>query len=668
MSANPLRICYDVTTTVHHPASPAQPAQPAHDYIPAGLVKDFNIGWNSAARSIGELAGSGWAQFKVRATGAVVGLCAGSDETRWEGYTHAFAVMGDALEASRRSLRVMERGAEVLRVVGGAGSATVLRIERRGGRVAYYRDGELVYRSSAPSTGAVHLAAALYSGGDVVFDPQLQDTDDSFIDFDGRMHSLDGKLADAPYADFGGRMHPLKGSLGLPGRLDFLGRAHPLDGKWADAPYADFSGRMRPLEGHLSKGLRPPNRGLFIGRMYPPVTYLYTITGGLVDVTAIAHPPVGLWADYDYGFFSGTMRPAQGFLADSGFAQPPQPMPRMRGLTLITGAQFTMAPRAARLSMVATVTPADAVALPRPTLALTAGAQAALTGPAPTLALDTTTEHVARFTLGAPAALLSVHAMVDGLAQVRMAAPAATLGLAAGANVGMTGPAPTLQAQATVEGRAQIAMGMPAALLSLVAQAEATAQIVLAAPPTVGAAWADAVLTMPLARLRLQATALVPVQHEAYAVNLRTTLESGGNEVTRYTGFPFERIVRWRGSYWAIAAGGLYRIGSEDDDGEPIEWAVRTGTTDFGKQERKTPVCCYVGGRMPPASRFTVYTGEKRQDAYPYTTPRGATAQNYRQVFGKGLRERYYAFEIEGAGELSIDNLEYLIAPSARRI
>lgn len=249
-----------------------------------------------------------------------------------------------------------------------------------------------------------------------------------------------------------------------------------------------------------------------------------------------------------------------------------------------------------------------------------------------------------------------------------MAAQPPTLELVGGAHVGMSGMAPVLHIQTTTEGRAQFALACALPVLTLGAVGEATVRIELTSERAEGANWADVVMTAPLARLRIEASALVPVQHEAYAVNLRSTLENGGNEITRYTGFPFNRIVRWRGRYWGTAAGGLYLIGGEDDDGEPINWVLCTGTTDFGSPQRKTPICCYVGGRMPPASIFKVFTGEKRADVYAYTTPRGATAQNYRQMFGRGLRERYYAFGLEGSGELTIDQLEYLIAPSARRI
>ena len=71
---------------------------------------------------------------------------------------------------------------------------------------------------------------------------------------------------------------------------------------------------------------------------------------------------------------------------------------------------------------------------------------------------------------------------------------------------------------------------------------------------------------------------------------------------------------------------------------------------------------------MPPCSRFTVGVGEKCQERYPYDTPRGSSAQNYRQKFGKGLDARYYALELSGRGALTIDDLEAEVVNKTRRI
>ena len=56
-----------------------------------------------------------------------------------------------------------------------------------------------------------------------------------------------------------------------------------------------------------------------------------------------------------------------------------------------------------------------------------------------------------------------------------------------------------------------------------------------------------------------------------------------------------------------------------------------------------------------------------RDDSYAYTTPRGPTAQNYRQKFGRGLDARYYAFGLAGAGDMEIDDLDIEVVMRANR-
>ena len=155
---------------------------------------------------------------------------------------------------------------------------------------------------------------------------------------------------------------------------------------------------------------------------------------------------------------------------------------------------------------------------------------------------------------------------------------------------------------------------------------------------------------------------------EAYCTNLRTEIEGGGNELTRFTEFPFLRVLRFNGRYYGLASDGLHRIEGDKDADAPIRWLVSTGTTDFGQRELKHIPSVYVGGRLGPGASFKVHEGEKRDFTYPYTTPRGQTAQNYRQHFGKGLRARYYSFTLSGTGEFELDGLHFEVAASKRRL
>ena len=83
--------------------------------------------------------------------------------------------------------------------------------------------------------------------------------------------------------------------------------------------------------------------------------------------------------------------------------------------------------------------------------------------------------------------------------------------------------------------------------------------------------------------------------------------------------------------------------------------------------EKKNTASAYVGGRLGPATTFTVFTGEKLDSSYAYTTSRGPTAQNHRQKFGRGLDARYYAFGLAGAGDMEIDDLDIEVVMRANR-
>ncbi len=336
---------------------------------------------------------------------------------------------------------------------------------------------------------------------------------------------------------------------------------------------------------------------------------------------------------------------------------------------LYAGARIELVAPAARVAL----TGSDAanrieLVAPAATALLVGGTQIALVAPSPVVSLQATVSELARIELVCPVPQVLLEATVEGLAQIVLMAPAARVDFVGGARIELLAPAAVVSLEATTEGLAQIHLVCPMPVAQLEAHGEATASFDLVAPAAIAGGWADIVLVAPAARAFLVATAEVPVVHEAYAINLRTSLETGGNEVTRYTAFPFTRIVRWRGRYVAMAANGLYFLGGDTDAGQPIAWHLHTGTTDFGSAQRKAWISCYVGGRMPPCSRFTVAAGERCQERYPYDTPRGATAQNYRQKFGRGMDARYYALELSGRGALTIDDLEAEVVNKTRRI
>lgn len=174
-------------------------------------------------------------------------------------------------------------------------------------------------------------------------------------------------------------------------------------------------------------------------------------------------------------------------------------------------------------------------------------------------------------------------------------------------------------------------------------------------------------ITLPSLSFVAIGTAVVAVTYEAYAVNLKHS-DKAPDQVTRYTNFPFDQIVRYKNSYYGMNATGLYLLEGTTDDGDPIPWEVATHITDFGSPKLKTVERAYFGGRIGPDATVTLSVGEQADNSYSYTTPRGQTVQNYRQVFGKGAKARYFSIGVSGNDAFELDSLELAVTELTRRI
>ena len=311
---------------------------------------------------------------------------------------------------------------------------------------------------------------------------------------------------------------------------------------------------------------------------------------------------------------------------------------------------------------------------PRPTLSAYSGANATLSSSVPTLRITATVTNFGTAALHAPAGFVSAGGTVSGMATADLNAPVATLVGYSGAVCSVTlAGSPTVLASGTTGGvgGADIRGPSPRLVSSGTAQGYGSANLM--APAGRLGATARAWITAPSPTLTATGHAVVAATYEAYAINLNHTPKPGVepvDETTRYSRFPFTHIVRYKDGYYGVAADGLYLLGGTTDNGVPTPYAVKTATTDFKSPYQKTVASAYLGGRLGPGATVTLHAGEGAQSqAYPYTTPRGALAQNYRQVFGKGIRHhRYYALGLSGTDVLELDNIELDTHQMTRRI
>lgn len=311
---------------------------------------------------------------------------------------------------------------------------------------------------------------------------------------------------------------------------------------------------------------------------------------------------------------------------------------------------------------------------PMPTLDWRFGFGVEVDAPKPTLEMTGTGSGLLTIAIDAPRPTLTATGTVSEMFSLEMAPSTPTL-IGYGGSVLSITPSghPTIEATGTTGGVMQIVITAPLCELTGHVTAENHFSLLIEAPaPTMGHGMLMYILA-PKAVLTMIGTATVAVTYEAYAINLKHTSDKAPDEVTRYTNFPFTHIVRYQNSYFGANENGLFLLeGTTDYAATPtaIPWSFKTAVSDFGYPEFKTIESAYIGGRLGPSETLTLYAGEGAQtQAYSYTTPRGELAQNYRQKFGKGIKNhRYYAIGANGSGELVIDSIDFNVAKLSRRI
>lgn len=302
------------------------------------------------------------------------------------------------------------------------------------------------------------------------------------------------------------------------------------------------------------------------------------------------------------------------------------------------------------------------------------GATARMEAPMGTLVSSITVPISVRAELTGPAGSLVSSSTVGVLVQADLRlSRAGTLVATTGAQTGMAAPVGVLQAVATVGALARFAGSVPMGELSAMMTAGIVVRAELVAPMIRPAPRAAAQLVAPMGRLTAIASAVVEVTYEAYAVNLRPGPKMP-NQVTRYTNFPFNQILRFQGRYIGVADDGLYQLGGATDydpdtpTGPP--WSWHTGMTDFNSSQHKNVREAMFAGRLGPRATAAVSVREATDRTYAATIVRGTSAQNHRIKMGRGLKARYWSFGLSDAagGECDVDRVEFDVAELGRKL
>ena len=312
------------------------------------------------------------------------------------------------------------------------------------------------------------------------------------------------------------------------------------------------------------------------------------------------------------------------------------------------------------------------VAMSMPTLDMRLGQRIAPALPMPTVALTGTTTGMIEVGAVMPMPIAAMAITKKENISVSATMPMATLVGYGGALVSATISGFTVAAQGTTGSTIGVRAQMPLFQLDIEITANDFMSVEATMPMLVPGPYGTIKAVMPMGQLTAIGHAVVAVTYEAYAINLKHVPVRGVepvDEMTRYTNFPFTHVVRYKNSYYGVGSdGNLYLLEGTTDNATPISWAWKTALDDFKTPNKKTLYSVNFSGRVGPAATITVYEGKASPNVYNYATPRDASPQNYRQLFGKGMKDRYYALGATGDGDLMLDDMTPNHAVLARKI
>lgn len=293
--------------------------------------------------------------------------------------------------------------------------------------------------------------------------------------------------------------------------------------------------------------------------------------------------------------------------------------------------------------------------------------------PASVVMIAGTNVHFGRFGISAPLPVVAASGIIGSIGRMAVKAlPISVSGRGAG-RAAITGLFPVVQGSAIGGHVARLSVIAPAPVVHMSAGVVSHGVLHVVAPMAVLLNGGRLRVLAPAPMVHAYGGPVVPVTYEAYSINLEMSDKVGlVYPATRYTNFPFDRVVRWGNDYFGVARTGLYRLGGATDYATPEPLAIaydwKTHSTDNEVPERKTLSEVFLAGRIGATANLRVYANDDEAREYAYAVNRDATARNYRQKFGKGIKARYVALGMDGDEELELDTVEPEITNLSRRL
>lgn len=157
------------------------------------------------------------------------------------------------------------------------------------------------------------------------------------------------------------------------------------------------------------------------------------------------------------------------------------------------------------------------------------------------------------------------------------------------------------------------------------------------------------------------------VLSSVYAVKVMNTRTSA---VSEYTNYAFNSFAKIGGSWYGAGSDGLIRLDGTNDDGDNINWIIRTGQHDDGNSGLKRLPELLLALRASGKVRVRVHSDDNTYHDYTFPAVQTGTIHQHRVVVGKGLRSRYFMVELQGMNgtDLELDSMIIELTKTTRRL
>lgn len=145
-----------------------------------------------------------------------------------------------------------------------------------------------------------------------------------------------------------------------------------------------------------------------------------------------------------------------------------------------------------------------------------------------------------------------------------------------------------------------------------------------------------------------------------WAMNTRT------GAVTEYSNFVFNSFGKIGNVYLGASDDGLFALSGDNDAGDDIVARIKSGFAQFAGSKFTLLKGIYLGVRGEGDFVLRVTTGDNKTYDYAVSTRDQRTTK---VNVGKGLRARYFAFELISAGQdFDLDTIEFVPIGAQRRV